>query len=30
VYAEVIEVTKLATEPVWKLLARELDPPGSQ
>jgi hypothetical protein len=30
VYAEVIEVTKLATEPVkWKLLARELDPPGS-
>jgi hypothetical protein len=32
-YAEVIEVTKLATEPVkWKLLARELEPPqeGSQ
>jgi len=31
VYAEVIEVTKLTTEPVrWKLLARELEPPGSQ
>jgi hypothetical protein len=28
VYAEVIEVTKLTTEPVkWKLLARELEPP---
>jgi hypothetical protein len=27
VYAEVIEVTKLTTEPVrWKLLARELEP----
>jgi sRNA-binding protein len=31
VYAEVIEVTKLTTEPVkWKLLARELELPGSK
>ena len=31
VYAEGIEVTKLTTEPVrWKLLARELEQPGSQ
>jgi hypothetical protein len=31
VYAEVIEVTKLTTEPVrWKLLAGELEPPGSK
>jgi hypothetical protein len=33
-YAEVIEVTKLTTEPVRKLLARELEPqqpsPGSR
>jgi hypothetical protein len=31
VCAEVIEVTKLTTEPVrWKLLAGELEPPGSK
>jgi hypothetical protein len=29
VYAEVIEVTRVMTEPVkWKLLARELEPPA--